>query len=97
MVPVCRSAAPKIRHGRLKDKWEVEYTAWQKWNLSGRRFVYIWADGVYLQARMESQAEYMLVIIGATPDGSEELLGFQAGFRESAQRSHEGGWRPGLS
>jgi transposase-like protein len=71
--------------GRLKDKWEVEYTAWQQRDLSGRRFVYIWADGVYLQARMESQAECMLVIIGATPDGKKELLGFQVGFRESAQ------------
>ena len=71
--------------GRLRDKWDVEYTAWQKRDLSGRRFVYVWADGVYLQARMESQAECMLVIIGATPDGKKELLGFQVGFRESAQ------------
>lgn len=75
--------------GRLKDKWEVEYTAWQKRDLSGRRFVYVWADGVYLQARMESQAECMLVMIGATPDGKKELLGFQVGFRESAQSWHE--------
>lgn len=71
--------------GRLKDKWEAEYAAWQQRDLSGRRFVYVWADGVYLQARMESQAECMLVIIGATPDGKKELLGFQVGFRESAQ------------
>ena len=75
--------------GRLKDRWEVDYTAWQKRDLSGRRFVYVWADGVYLQARMESQAECMLVIIGATPDGKKELLGFQVGFRESAQSWHE--------
>ena len=71
--------------GRLKGKWEAEYTAWQKRDLSGRRFVYVWADGVCLQARMESPAECMLVIIGATPDGKKELLGFQVGFRESAQ------------
>ena len=70
---------------RLNSKWEAEYTAWQKRDLSGRRFVYVRADGVYLQARMESQAECMLVIIGATPDGKKELLGFQVGFRESAQ------------
>ena len=63
----------------------VDYAAWQKRDLSGRRFVYVWADGVYLQARMESQAECMLVIIRATPDGKKELLGFQVGFRESAQ------------
>ena len=71
--------------GRLKDRWGDEYAAWQKRDLSGRRFVYVWADGVYLQARMESQAECMLVMIGATPDGKKELLGFQVGFRESAQ------------
>jgi putative transposase len=75
--------------GRLRDKWEVEYTAWQKRDLSGRRFVYVWADGVYLQARMESQAECMLVMIGATPEGRKELLGFQVGYRESAQSWHE--------
>ena len=75
--------------GRLKDKWGDEYAAWQKRDLSGRRFVYVWADGVYLQARMESQAECMLVMIGATPDGRKELLGFQVGYRESAQSWHE--------
>jgi putative transposase len=82
--PEAPNLSPSVL-GRLKDKWEVEYTAWQKRDLSGRRFVYVWADGVYLQARMESQAECMLVIIGATPDGKKELLGFQVGFRESAQ------------
>jgi hypothetical protein len=48
-------------------------------------YVYVWADGVYLQARMEPQAECMLVLIGATPEGKKELLGFRAGMRESAQ------------
>ena len=47
--------------------------------------VYIWADGVYLQARMEPEAECILVIIGATPEGRKELLGFPVGIRESAQ------------
>jgi len=51
------AAAGGVVLGRLKGKWEDEYTAWRKRDLSGRRFVYIWADGVYLQARMESQAE----------------------------------------
>lgn len=46
-------------------------------------------DGVYLQARMEENAECMLVIIGATPEGKKELLGFQVGLRESAQSWHE--------
>jgi putative transposase len=47
------------------------------------------ADGVYLQARMEPQAECMLVMIGATPEGKKELVGFQVGVRESAQSWRE--------
>lgn len=75
--------------GRLKGEWETEYLAWQERDLSARRYVYVWADGVYLQARMEPQAECMLVIIGATAEGKKELLGFQVGFRESAQSWRE--------
>jgi putative transposase len=70
---------------RLKSEWEDEYRRWQARDLSARRYVYVWADGVYLQARMEPQAECMLVLIGATPEGRKELLGFQTGMRESAQ------------
>ena len=70
---------------RLKGEWEDEYRRWQKRDLSARRYVYVWADGVYLQARMEPQAECMLVLIGATPEGKKELIGFQTGMRESAQ------------
>ena len=70
---------------RLKGEWEDEYQRWQGRDLSARRYVYVWADGVYLQARMEPQAECMLVLIGATPEGRKELIGFQIGMRESAQ------------
>jgi putative transposase len=74
---------------RLRDEWQAEYERWQRRDLSARRYVYIWADGVYLQARMEPQAECMLVLIGATPEGKKELLGFQVGVRESAQNWRE--------
>ena len=74
---------------RLRSDWQAEYERWQKRDLAARRYVYVWADGVYLQARMESQAECMLVIIGATPEGKKELLGFQVGTRESAQSWRE--------
>jgi len=74
---------------RLRTEWEADYTRWQRRDLSARRYVYIWADGVYLQARMEPQAECMLVLIGATPEGKKELLGFQVGVRESAQSWRE--------
>jgi putative transposase len=74
---------------RLKSDWQAEYERWQKRDLSARRYAYLWADGVYLQARMEPQAECMLVIIGATPEGRKELVGFQVGTRESAQSWRE--------
>ena len=74
---------------RLRGEWEADYTRWQQRDLSARRYVYVWADGVYLQARMEPQAECMLVLIGATPEGRKELLGFQVGVRESTQSWRE--------
>jgi putative transposase len=74
---------------RLRNEWEADYEHWQRRDLSARRYVYVWADGVYLQARMEPQAECMLVLIGATPEGRKELLGFQVGIRESAQSWRE--------
>ena len=74
---------------RLRDEWQADYARWQRRDLSAKRYVYVWADGVYLQARMEPQAECMLVLIGATPEGKKELLGFQVGMRESAQSWRE--------
>lgn len=74
---------------RLTAEWNADYERWQKRDLSARRYVYVWADGVYLQARMEDQAECMLVLIGATPEGKKELVGFQTGIRESAQSWRE--------
>jgi transposase-like protein len=74
---------------RLAAEWQGEYDRWQGRDLSARRYVYLWADGVYLQARMEDNAECMLVLIGATPEGKKELVGFQAGVRESAQSWRE--------
>ena len=74
---------------RLIATWADEYARWQARDLSARRYVYLWADGVYLQARMEDHAECMLVLIGATPEGRKELVGFQVGVRESAQSWRE--------
>src|ERR1700704_6291284 len=79
-------AAPNLSPAvisRLTAEWQADYDAWQKRDLSARRYVYLWADGVYLQARMEPAAECMLVLIGATPEGKKELVGFQTGVRES--------------
>jgi putative transposase len=74
---------------RLRGEWEADHVRWQRRDLSARHYVYLWADGVYLQARMEPQAECMLVLIGATPEGKKELVGFQVGVRESAQSWRE--------
>jgi len=74
---------------RLKGDWQAEHQRWQQRDLAARRYVYLWADGVYLQARLEPQAECMLVVIGATPEGKKELVGFQVGTRESTQSWRE--------
>ena len=74
---------------RLKSEWADEFERWQKRNLTVRRYVYFWADGIYLQARAEDHKECILVIIGATPEGRKELVGFQAGVRESTQSWRE--------
>lgn len=84
--------APNLSPGaisRLAAGWQEDYDRWQRRDLRARRYVYIWADGVYLQARMEPQAECMLVLLGATPEGKKELLGFQVGVRESTQSWRE--------
>ena len=75
--------------GRLKAEWESEHERWRLRDLSERRYVYVWADGIYLRGRLEDDKQCALVLIGATPEGRKELLGFQTGFRESAQSWRE--------
>ena len=70
---------------RLKDAWADEHTHWCKRDLSARCYVYFWADGIPVQARLEDDAQCLLVIIGATPEGRKELVGLVDGVRESAQ------------
>ena len=71
--------------GRLKDAWSDEYVRWSQRDLSAKRYVYFWADGIHVQARLEDDAQCLLVIIGATPEGKKELVGLIDGVRESAQ------------
>ena len=66
---------------RLKDVWTDEHNRWQTRDLSAKRYVYFWADGIHLEARLEEQAQCILVIIGATPEGKKELVGFTDGMR----------------
>lgn len=73
-------SAPTI--SRLKAIWKEDLKQWQKRDLSSKRYVYIWADGVYCNVRQEEK-QCLLVIIGATEDGKKELLALDSGFRES--------------
>lgn len=75
--------------GRLKEAWTEEHVRWRKRDLSAKRYVYFWADGIHVQARLEDAAQCLLVIIGATPDGKKELVGLIDGVRESAQSWRE--------
>ena len=88
MGPDAPNLSPSVV-SRLTAGWQAEYDAWARRDLSARNYIYIWADGVYLQARMEENAECMLVILGATPEGRKELIGFQVGLRESEQSWYE--------
>ena len=70
---------------RLKDAWSDEHARWGKRDLSAKRYVYFWIDGIHVQARLENDAQCLLVIIGATPEGKKELVGLIDGVRESSQ------------
>jgi putative transposase len=70
---------------RMREAWTGEHMRWKKRDLSTRRYVYVWADGIHLQVRLEDEKQCILVLIGATPEGKKELLGFTDGARESAQ------------
>lgn len=71
--------------GRLKAAWEDEYNAWRKRDLGKKRYVYFWADGIHLQARMEDSADCVLVIVGVTEQGHKELIAIEGGHRESKE------------
>jgi len=70
---------------RLKKSWETEYGEWNRRDLSDKEYVYVWADGVYFQARMEEEKQCILVLMGSTPSGEKELIAIQDGYRESEQ------------
>jgi putative transposase len=74
---------------RLKADWWKDYEAWQKRDLGSRRFLYIWADGVYFKPRMAEEKQCVLVIVGADEYGRKELLAMTDGFRESTESWRE--------
>lgn len=70
---------------RLKQCWEAEYRAWNDRDLSHKRYVYIWADGVHFHVRSNDANACMLVLIGVTDLGKKELIAVQLGYRESSE------------
>jgi len=74
---------------RLVKIWEDEHQAWSRRSLEGKEYVYIWADGVYFNIRLEEDRQCILVIMGATADGKKELIGIWDGYRESTQSWRE--------
>jgi len=77
---------------RLKSVWEQEFATWQRRSLADRQYVYLWADGVHFNVRLEDTAnarQCILVLMGATTDGRKELLAISDGYRESEQSWRE--------
>lgn len=73
---------------RLKEKWSIEYDDWSKRDLSSKQYVYVWADGIYANVRLEDEAnsrQCLLVLMGATAEGEKELIAVIDGYRESKQ------------
>lgn len=68
---------------RLKENWEKDFKEWQKRDLSNKRYVYVWVDGIYFNVRLNDERPCLLVIIGALENGKKELVAIHDGVRES--------------
>ena len=71
--------------GRLKSKWQQECERWRKQDISLKRYVYFWADGIYCGIRGEDEKMCVLVILGVTETGEKELVALNDGYRESTE------------
>jgi len=70
---------------RLKEVWQAEFQEWNQRSLKGKEYVYLWADGVHFNIRLEEDRQCILVLMGATADGRKELIAIADGYRESEQ------------
>ncbi len=70
---------------RLTAAWQEDYEAFQKRDLSGRDYVYVWVDGVHFRIRLEEDRLCALVMIGVRPNGTKELIAIEDGYRESTE------------
>ena len=70
---------------RLLTIWQTEYSEWRKRSLEGKDYVYVWADGVYFNVRLEEDRLACLVLIGVLTDGTKEVIAIEDGYRESKE------------
>ena len=73
---------------RMKEVWQEEWASWGKRSLAGKQYVYLWADGIHFNVRLEDEGndrQCILVLMGALEDGTKELIAISEGFRESEQ------------
>jgi transposase-like protein len=68
---------------RLLGAWQEEYRRWRTRSLADRDYVYVWADGVHFNVRLEDERLAALVLVGARPDGTKEVIAIEDGYRES--------------
>jgi len=92
LVALLGKAAPGLSAttiSRLKDVWTDEHTRWRQRDLSQKRYGYLWVDGVHFGVRMEDASHCVLVVMGATADGTKELVACSDGYRESEESWRE--------
>ncbi len=86
-----KGLSPNVIVG-LKEKWSQEYDQWSRRDLSDNQYVYIWADGIHVNVRLEcpeGKRQCLLVLMGATANGKKELIAVVDGYRESEQSWYE--------
>ena len=69
---------------KLTETWKAEQRAFAERDLSGVDYVYLWADGIHVNIRLEEDKLCLLVMIGVRADGRKELVALADGYRESA-------------
>ena len=74
---------------RLKEMWAKDFNQWNRRSLQDKHYVYLWADGIHFNVRLQEDRTCILVVMGATADGKKELVVVQDGFRESEQSWRE--------
>ena len=79
-APLSASAIQRLTH-----EWQAQYTTWQQRDLTATELVYVWADGIYVKAGLESSKAALLVLIGGLADGSKVVLAVESGQRESTE------------